>query len=103
MRTTIYPIPVKRALLKLGTDIKDARIRRRISAETMSERAGITRPTLLKVEKGDPSTSIGIYTKVLFVLGMIDKLADIADIRNDETGLALESMDLPKYAHNKKI
>lgn len=101
-KTTIFPIPVNRTLKKLGADIKDARIRRRITAEMMIQRAGITRPTLTKVENGDPATSLGIYAKVLFVLGMIDKLSDIADIKYDETGLIVESLALPKRARNTK-
>ena len=97
-KTTIYPTPVKRALAKLGADIKDARIRRRITAEMMIQRAGITRPTLAKVEKGDPATSMGIYAKVLFVLGLHDRLAEVADIRFDQVGLMLDADKLPKRA-----
>ena len=95
-KTTIFPIPVSRTLKKLGLDIKEARIRRRITAEMMVQRAGITRPTLAKVERGDPMTSIGIYAKVLFVLGLSDKLEDVADIRFDTTGLILDAGKLPK-------
>lgn len=95
-KTTVFPIPVSRTLKKLGSDIKEARIRRRITAEMMVQRVGITRPTLAKVERGDPMTSIGIYAKVLFVLGLSDKLEDIADIRFDKTGLILDAIKLPK-------
>lgn len=95
-KTTVFPIPVSRTLKKLGSDIKEARIRRRITAEMMVQRAGITRPTLAKVERGDPMTSMGIYAKVLFVLGLSDKLEDIADIRFDTTGLILDAVKLPK-------
>ena len=63
------PIPVRRALGKLGTDIRDARRRRRIPTAVMAERALISRMTLNKVEKGNPGVSLGIYATVLFVLG----------------------------------
>ena len=86
-KTSIIPIPVRKVLKKLGSDIKEARIRRRISMELMAERAGITRPTLAKVERGDTTTSMGIYAKVIFVLGLDENLADIADIRNDKVGI----------------
>ena len=46
------PIPVRRALRKLGQDIKDARKRRRIPMALLAERARISRATLTKVEKG---------------------------------------------------
>ena len=62
------PIPVKRALRKLGGDIRDARRRRRIPTQVMAERAGISRTTLLKVERGVPGVSFGTLATVLFVL-----------------------------------
>ena len=96
------PIPVKRALRKIGQDICDARRRRRISMALMAERASISRMTLSKVEKGDPSVSFGIYAVILFVLGMTDRFSDIADSRHDKVGLALEEENLPKRIHVKK-
>ena len=78
-RISPLPIPVRRATRKLGEDIRDARRRRRIPMALMAERARISRTTLTKVEKGDPSVSMGIYACVLFVLGMIDRVGDIAD------------------------
>lgn len=90
------PIPAKQALNKLGKDIRDARLRRRIGTELMAERAGFSRMTLSKVEKGDSGVSIGAYVSALFVLGMLDRLKDIADARHDLTGLMLEEERLPK-------
>ena len=55
------PIPVRRALRKLGHDIRDARRRRRIPVAIMAERASISRMTLNKVEKGEPGVSMGTY------------------------------------------
>ena len=51
------PIPVARALRKLGHDIKDARRRRRIPMEIAAQRASISKPTLIRVERGDPLPS----------------------------------------------
>jgi len=51
---------------------------------------------LVKVENGDPGVSIGIFATVLFVVGMADRLADIADASHDRVGLDLESEKLPK-------
>ena len=90
------PIPVRRALRKLGTDIRDARRRRRIPTAVMAERALISRMTLNKVEKGNPGVSLGIYATVLFVLGMTDRLAELADARHDAVGLSLEEERLPQ-------
>ncbi len=97
MRTTpSLPLPVKRALLKLGSDIKDARLRRRISTTTMAERAFITRTTLGKAENGDPTVSMGTYATLIFILGLTDRLANLVDISSDEVGLQLDTARLPK-------
>lgn len=90
------PLPVMRALRKLGADIRDARRRRRIPTTIMAQRAAISRTTLGKVEKGDPGVQLGIYATVLFVLGLSNRLADLADIRSDTAGLELEDERLPK-------
>src|ERR1017187_10045408 len=90
------PIPVKSAMRKLGSDIRDARLRRRIPVAVMAERAFISRTTLVKLEKGDPGVAMGTYAAVLFALGMIDKLRELASAKSDEVGLALEEERLPK-------
>lgn len=101
MKPTKLPIPVQRALTKLGKDIRSARVRRRISTLVMADRCLIARTTLHKVENGDPGVSIGAYATALFVLGLTDRLADLADVRFDEVGLSLEEERLPKRIHSK--
>ncbi len=95
------PLPVKRALAKLGDDIRAARLRRRINTVVMAERSSITRTTLAKIEKGDPTVSMASYATVLFVLGLTDRLADLADVRHDEVGLQLEEGRLPQRIRNR--
>ena len=62
----------------------------------LAERAFISRNTLTRVEKGDPGVSMGIYASVLFVLGLEDRLGDLADAANDPVGLSLEEERLPR-------
>jgi len=62
----------------------------------MAERALISRVTLTRIEKGHPSVSLGLYATVLFVLGMTERLADLADPRHDALGLSLEGERLPQ-------
>ena len=62
----------------------------------MAERAFISRSTLVRVEKGDPGVSMGIYASVLFVLGMADRLGEIVDAARDPLGLNLEEERLPR-------
>lgn len=90
------PLPVARALRKLGGDIRDARRRRRIPTATMAKRVSISRTTLAKVEQGDPGVQLGIYATVLFVLGLTNRVADLADVRQDRAGLELEEEHLPQ-------
>ncbi len=90
------PLPVKRALKKLGQDLCNCRKKRRIPMQIAAERAAISRATLSKIEKGDEGVSLGAYAKVLFVLGMVGRLAELADSASDELGLQLDEENLPK-------
>lgn len=101
-KTSVIPFPVRKSMKKLGEDIKEARIRRRITMELMCKRAGISRPTLMKIEKGDYTASIGVYAKVLFILNLLDNLEEVADIRNDKVGLMIVSSELPKRVRTRK-
>ena len=98
---TIYPTSAKE-LEALGQRLKDARLRRRFSMETVCARADISRPTLYKVENGDPSVAIGSYLQVLRVLGMVEDLSLIA--KEDVLGRRLQDESLPqrKRAPRKK-
>ena len=88
-------MPRTRDILEtMGEQIKMARLRRKISAELVAERAGISRSTLWAVEKGSPSVSVGIYAAVLHALNGMDKdLLLIA--KDDELGRKLQDMELP--------
>ena len=99
---TIPPLPINvvNNLAKLGRDIRSARIKRRIKTATMAERAYISRPTLCKVEKGDPSVSMGVYANVLYALGVVDHIGKLVDARVDEVGLELVEKALPNRIRN---
>jgi transcriptional regulator with XRE-family HTH domain len=68
----------------------------------VAERAFTSRSTLQKVEAGDTNVSIGIYAGVLQALGLLEGLAQVADIANDSVGQALASAELPKHIHLKR-
>lgn len=90
------PIPVRRAMRKLGQDIRDARLRRRIPTKLMAERASISRMTLYKAENGAVNVSMETYATILFVLGMIDRISNLADAGEDTLGRQLDEERLPK-------
>jgi len=90
---TIYPASANE-MRALGQRLKDARLRRRFSMETVCSRADISRPTLYKVENGDPSVAMGIYVQVLRVLGLVADLALVA--KEDVLGRRLQDESLPQ-------
>jgi transcriptional regulator with XRE-family HTH domain len=65
-------------LQRFGENIKLARLRRKLSAEQVAERANISRPTLLSIEKGIPGVAVGSYAQVLFVLNLEKDLLKVA-------------------------
>lgn len=90
--THIYP-GSKAELAALGQRLREARLRRRFSVETVCLRADISRPTLYKVEKGEPSVSVGHYLQVLRVLGLVGDLSLVA--KEDPIGRRLQDESLP--------
>lgn len=82
----------KKILAELGENIKLARLRRKFSTEQVSERANISRPTLLSIEKGSESVSIGLYLQVLIVLGLEKDVLLVA--KDDELGRKLQDANL---------
>lgn len=97
----ILPPRLRRSLTKLGSDLATARRKRRLTADMIAMRVGVARTTYLKVEKGDPTVSMGVYAMALFVLGFPEAMADIADVRHDDTGLLLDAERLPKRVRPK--
>jgi hypothetical protein len=92
-------LSVRRALAKLGADIKVARLKRRIPMALLAERAFIGLSTLEKIQKGDPGVAIGSYASTIFSLGMGTPFGDIVNPAEDEIGLTLEEERLPKRIH----
>ena len=102
VRDPSIPMPVRRALAKLGADLRDARRRQRIPMALLAERASISRTTLASVEKGEAGVSLGNYARVLFSLGFAERLAELADVRHDAAGLALATEELPQRIRRRR-
>jgi DNA-binding XRE family transcriptional regulator len=81
-----------RLLAGVGDNIKKARLRRAQSSEMIAQRAGITRKTLYRVERGDPAVALGIYARVLQALRLENDLASIA--ADDVLGRKLQDANL---------
>ena len=83
---------IAKILREFGENIKLARLRRKLSAEQVAERANISRPTLLSIEKGLPGVAIGSYAQVLFVLNLEKDLLKVA--ADDTLGRKLQDAAL---------
>lgn len=81
-----------RLMAGIGENIRKARLRRAFSAETVAQRAGITRKTLSRVENGDPAVALGIYARVLQALRLENDLKPIA--ADDALGRKLQDLEL---------
>jgi transcriptional regulator with XRE-family HTH domain len=83
---------IEKILIEVGENIKLARLRRKLSAQQVSERANITRMTLLAIEKGTGGVAIGNYAQVLFTLGFEKDLLKLAS--EDPLGKKLQDAKL---------
>ena len=91
-RNTILLPRAQKPISVLGENIKLARLRRKFSAEQVAERANISRPTLVSIEKGNPNVTIGAYVKVLSVLGLENDIMEVA--KDDKLGRRLQDAKL---------
>jgi transcriptional regulator with XRE-family HTH domain len=90
------PLPAAQALRKLGRDLALARRKRRISTSDMAARLFVSRDTLWRLERGDPTVALGTLVTATFVLQLHDRVANLAAPSSDELGLTLDERRLPQ-------
>jgi hypothetical protein len=78
------------ALRALGEHLAIARVRRRESQRAWAKRLGVSIPTLIRMEHGEPSVGIGIYASALWLMGRVQALAELADPKHDQGALELD-------------
>ena len=93
-------VSVRNGLKRLGEDIRKARLRRRLKMTVVAERAGISRETLAKIQKGNPGVSMGNYAMVIFAIGLGVKWMTLAAIDKDEIGRILDEERIPRRARD---
>jgi transcriptional regulator with XRE-family HTH domain len=95
------PLPVERAIQKLGSDLSLARRRRHISQASLAERMGASLTTVRRMEKGDVRVPIHFVARALHVFGEIQALENLLDTVKDDIGLTLMDANLPKRVRGK--
>ncbi len=93
---TAIPLPAIQALRKLGRDLALARRKRGISTADMAGRIFVSRDTLWRLERGDPTVALGTLATTSFILQLHDRLANLAAPGSDDLALSLDERRLPK-------
>jgi transcriptional regulator with XRE-family HTH domain len=78
------------ALTQLGADLAVARLRRKESLKSWAKRLGVSVPTLLRLEAGEPSVSLGVLATALWLIGRDFALGKLAAPKDDLGALELD-------------
>lgn len=96
------PAAVEEALKRLGRSVRTARLRRKLPQAVLAERVGVSRFVLADIEKGKPTVSVAAHLGVLWALGLLSHMREVADPDRDEEGKALERARSPKVARRPR-
>lgn len=96
MQSSPIPLPVERALRRVGQNVALARRRRQLSQESLAERIGASVNTVRRMEDGHPGTALQHLARALQVFGELDKFEKLMDTAEDSVGLTLMDEKLPK-------
>ena len=81
------PPAAAQALRALGENLAIARVRRRESQRDWAKRLGVSVPTLIRLERGDPGVGAGIYVTALWLIGRVSALPGLAAPADDRGAL----------------
>ena len=95
-RSVLLPRRLENLLNSVGEQIRAARLRRNLPIALIAERAQCSHVTVGKIEKGDPTVSMGAYLRVLYALQLADDIRKIA--QDDPLGREQQDLELRKRA-----
>lgn len=95
------PPEAANALGMLGERLALARLRRKESQKVWAGRLGVSVPTLIRLEKGDPTVSMGVYATALWLIGLADGLAELADPAKDIRVLETDIREAARLRANR--
>jgi transcriptional regulator with XRE-family HTH domain len=96
------PPEVRRALRHLGENLALSRKRRRETQQAWALRLGVSIPTLIRLEKGDPAVAMGTYATALWLMGRASALPDMADPALDRGALEMNIREAKKRSVRSK-
>ena len=96
------PAAVESALRELGQAVRVARLRRRQSAQDFASRLGVTLPTLRKLERGDPGVALATFVTALWLIGLLDRVRELARPESDVLGNMIETARLPRRVRRSR-
>ena len=96
------PAAVAEELERLGRSLRTARLRRKLPQAVLAERVGVSRFVVADIEKGKPTVGIAAHLGVLWALGLLPHMREVADPDRDEEGKALERARSPKVARRDR-
>ncbi len=88
---TTPPYSVEQALKRVGSNLRLARVRRKLTIEDVAEKIGTGRRAVMDAEKGKASTGAGVYAALLWAYGLLPAFEELADPLKDAEGIALAS------------
>lgn len=87
---SFLPSAVTIALRRFGENLAIARVRRKESQRVWAKRIGVSIPTLIRLEQGDPGVSMAVYATALWMIGQVQALPELADPAKDKGALELD-------------
>ncbi|MEI7948490.1 MAG: helix-turn-helix domain-containing protein [bacterium] len=99
---TPLPLPVDRAIKKLGADLSLARRRRKMTQAMLAERLGTSIMTVRRMEGGHPGTALQYLARALQVFGALEKLNALLDSSQDTVGLIMMDERVPVRVRKPK-
>lgn len=88
------PYAVEQALKRLGSNLRTARLRRNLTIEQAAEKIGTGPRAVMEAEKGSASTSVAVYTALLWLYDLLRPFDALADPASDKEGLAREPLKM---------
>ncbi len=83
------PYQLERALKTLGENLRTARLRRNLTIAEVAAKLGVHRHVVASAEAGKPATSVAVYAGLLWVMDLVDQLAEVGAPHKDVEGEAL--------------